>query len=392
MHLPETLLGTLSPEQFLADYWQQRPLFIRQALPGFRSPITPEELAGLACEEGVTARLILEKGGAHPWEVRYGPFEPKDFAALPPTHWTLLVQEVDRWVPEVAALLETVRFLPNWRLDDVMVSYAPEGGTVGAHIDNYDVFLVQAWGRRRWQINHQPVDREELIPDLEVRLLAHFEPDTEWIVEPGDVLYLPARIPHYGVALEDCMTFSIGFRAPDQAELLEALPRMATWLEESRRYADPGRTPAADPGEITDEVIDQIQALLRELIDDRERLARWFGCIITEPRRGLLPEPPARPISAKQLRRRLLQGAFLRRNAIPELAYVRHEGGSATLFASGEAYELSPELAEVAPLLTGRQPLTAETLQPWLNRDELLELLQTLVHSGILSLIPARKR
>ncbi|MDQ7041517.1 MAG: cupin domain-containing protein [Rhodothermus sp.] len=392
MRFSGTLLGTLSPETFFTTYWQKRPLLIRQALPGFRSPITPEELAGLACEEGVTARLILEKGGAYPWEVRYGPFEPEDFATLPPTHWTLLVQEVDRWVPAVAALLETVRFLPNWRLDDIMVSYAPEGGTVGAHIDNYDVFLVQAWGRRRWQINHQPVDREELVPGLDVRLLAHFEPDTEWIVEPGDVLYLPPRVPHYGVALEDCMTFSIGFRAPDQAELLEAMPQMAAWLDESRRYADPDRRPATEPGEITAEVIAQIQALLRELIDDRERLARWFGCIITEPRRGLLPEPPARSISAKQLRRRLLQGASLRRNAIPELAYVRHEGGSATLFASGEAYELSPELAEVAPLLTGRRPLTAETLHPWLDRADFLELLQTLVHSGILSLIPAQKR
>lgn len=392
MQLPETILGGLTPEEFLANYWQKRPLLIRQALPGFRSPITPEELAGLACEEGVTARLILEKGGAYPWEVRYGPFEPEDFVALPPTHWTLLVQEVDRLVPEVAALLETVRFIPNWRLDDIMVSYAPEGGTVGAHIDNYDVFLVQAWGRRRWQINHRPVEREELVPGLEVRLLAHFEPDAEWILEPGDVLYLPPRIPHYGVALEDCMTFSIGFRAPDQAELAEAMPRMAAWLDGGRRYADPDLTPADEPGEITPEALDQIQALLRKLIDDRARLARWFGCIITEPRRGLLPEPPERPLSAKQLHRRLQQGATLRRNAIPELAYVRHADGSATLFASGEAYELSPELADVAPLLTGRRPLTAETLRPWLERDDFLELLETLVHFGILSLIPARKR
>ncbi|SHK87844.1 ribosomal protein uL16 3-hydroxylase [Rhodothermus profundi] len=391
MRLPETLLGTLSPAQFLADYWQKRPLLIRQGLPGFRSPITPEELAGLACEEGVTARLILEKGGAHPWEVRYGPFEPKDFAALPPTHWTLLVQEVDRLVPEVAALLETVRFIPNWRLDDVMVSYAPDGGTVGAHIDNYDVFLVQAWGRRRWQINHQPVDREELVPGVEVRLLAHFEPDAEWILEPGDVLYLPPRIPHYGVALGDCMTFSIGFRAPDQAELAEAMPRLTAWLDRGLRYADPGLTPAVDPGEITAEVIDQVHTLLRKLIDDRARLARWFGCIITEPRRGLVPEPPARPVSIQQIRRRLQQGAALRRNAIPELAYVRHEDGSATLFASGEAYELPPELAEAAPLLTGCQPLTARTLQPWLERTDFLELLQTLIHSGILSFLPARR-
>jgi 50S ribosomal protein L16 3-hydroxylase len=203
MSIPETLLGDLTPEAFLRDYWQKKPLLIRGALPDFVTPVAPDELAGLACEDDVTARLILEQGGDYPWQMRFGPFDEDDFAALPETHWTLLVQEVDRLVPEVADLLDAFRFLPNWRIDDVQISYAPPHGNAGAHLDNYDVFLLQGMGRRRWQISSTPIpeDEEVYVEDVDVRILQDFEPDEEWIVEPGDLLYLPPRLRRIGTAL-----------------------------------------------------------------------------------------------------------------------------------------------------------------------------------------------
>ncbi|MEZ5672242.1 MAG: cupin domain-containing protein [Thiotrichaceae bacterium] len=202
-------LGNLTPAQFLADYWQKQPLLIRQAIPDFTSPISPDELAGLACESQVESRLIMERGGQHPWQVRHGPFTEQDFTQLPETYWTLLVQEVDRHVPEIADLIDKFSFIPSWRIDDLMISYAVPQGSVGPHTDSYDVFLLQAHGTRRWQISSQ---QGELLPDLELKILREFTPEQEWILSPADMLYLPG-VAHYGVALDECMTYSIGFLA-----------------------------------------------------------------------------------------------------------------------------------------------------------------------------------
>ena len=171
------VLGELSPAQFLAEYWQKQPLLVRGAWPGFQDPLTPEELAGLACEEGVESRLVLEQGGEKPWEVRHGPFVDDDFLKLPDSHWTLLVQDVEKHIADLAALLEPFRFIPDWRIDDLMISYAPPAGTVGPHVDDYDVFLLQGQGRRRWQISRRPVEPDNCLPDTELRILREFVPE-----------------------------------------------------------------------------------------------------------------------------------------------------------------------------------------------------------------------
>lgn len=193
----------MSPAQFLRDYWQKRPLLIRQAFPDFVSPIEPNDLAGLAMEETSLSRLIIHDEGRDRWKVKTGPLTEKDFASTPDKNWTLLVQDVDKWDADVAALLEDFRFLPSWRMDDIMISYAEPGGGVGAHVDQYDVFLLQGLGQRHWAIDTNPDAPRDFRLDVELKQLQVFEPDHEWLLEPGDMLYLPPGVPHDGVAFGD---------------------------------------------------------------------------------------------------------------------------------------------------------------------------------------------
>lgn len=202
---PLQLLGGLTAAEFLRDYWQRKPLLVRQAIPDFESPLSADELAGLSLEESVESRIVLEHGKT-PWEMRRGPFQEEDYQHLPEQDWTLLVQAVDQFVPEVAQLLEQFRFLPSWRIDDVMISYAAPGGGVGPHFDNYDVFLLQGHGRRRWKVGQMCSSDSPLREHADLRILADFEQSDEWVLEPGDMLYLPPRLAHYGIAEDECMT------------------------------------------------------------------------------------------------------------------------------------------------------------------------------------------
>lgn len=278
-------LGELSAEAFLAQYWQKKPYLIRQAFPDFVSPLEPDELAGLACRPDVLSRLILEKGGEHPWQARQGPFTEEDFDALGDSHWTVLVQEVDRHVPSVADLFDQFDFLPHWRKDDVMVSFASKDAGVGPHIDSYDVFLLQASGRRRWEIGSaegQHTDRE----GLDIKMLENFEPTEVFELEPGDMLYIPPGVPHNGIAIEPCLTFSFGFLAPSRAEVLR---EFAAWYEDRFgfiRYEDPDLIEPESPGLIADSDINRLLRLLREVPLEREVLAEWFGGFITSPQRA----------------------------------------------------------------------------------------------------------
>ncbi|MFZ1341968.1 cupin domain-containing protein [Thiothrix eikelboomii] len=271
-----TQLGSLSVEKFLADYWQQKPLLIRQAFPQFQSPLSPDELAGLACDTD-TARLVLEKGGKTPWEVRHGPLRKKDLAKLPSTHWTLLVNDIEKLLPEFAEIIEPFRFIPDWRIDDLMISYAVEGGSVGPHVDAYDVFLLQARGQRRWQISAQPCAADNFIPDIDLRIMQSFTAEEEWVLEPGDMLYLPPDLPHYGVALGECMTYSIGFRAPSRADLLEDL--LGHLLEQApmqERFRDPKRSLQTNPSTLADADLERLTEFILETLPDRATIRAWL--------------------------------------------------------------------------------------------------------------------
>lgn len=382
-----TLRGGRTPSEFLDAYWQKRPLLVRGALPNFRSPLAPEELAGLACEEGITSRIVMEKGGEYPWQLRHGPFAEGDFLDLPETHWTLLVQEVDRLIPEVGALLNPFRFIPRWRIDDVMVSYAPEGGSVGAHIDNYDVFLLQGLGHRRWQIGREPVEVEQIKPGLDVRILQDFTPDEEMVLEPGDMLYLPPRVAHYGVAEDDCMTYSIGFRAPSHKQIVgDYLSYLLRHIDPDARYSDPDLTPAEHPGALRPEALRRVQEVLRRVVLDDDAVARWFGEYVTSPDRGRFPTPLDEERAPEAVRGLLRQGGTLRRHPIVRMAYVEHEDGRATLFVGGEGHPLPPDMALAAPLLADRETIPAEEVTKHLDDDRFVELVTEFVNEGILEI------
>jgi len=390
--IPATLLGDLTPETFLSEYWQKKPLLVRNALPDFQSPLQPEELAGLALEPDIESRIILEHQAREdeepkddPWELREGPFEEDDFLQLPDTHWTLLVQEVDRLVPDVGDLLEHFRFLPDWRIDDVMVSYAPEGGTVGPHIDNYDVFLLQGLGHRTWQYGREPVSEESIVDDLDVRILDEFEPDEQQVLGPGDMLYLPPRVAHHGVAADDCMTYSIGFRAPSHREIVGDFLQFALErIDPDARFSDPDRSPASAPGEISEQDLERIRSLLRATVADDRAIGRWFGRFMTEPQRNRMSVPRDNELSAREVADQLRTGTDLRRTPAARIAFSRHDDGSSTLFANGDARDLDARLTPVAEVLAGRERIPAGDLAPHLDTEGTASLVAHLINEGLL--------
>ena len=383
---PDTLLGGLSVEVFLEHYWQKKPLLIRSALPGFSSPLTPEELMNLACEEDVEARIILEKHGDYPWQLLYGPFE-EDFHDMPPSHWTLLVQETNRFVPEIAQLLDAFNFIPSWRIDDVMVSYAPEQGGVGAHIDNYDVFLLQGMGHRRWQIMNNPVEEEVILPDLDVSILQKFRPDEDWILSPGDMLYLPPRIAHKGVAQNDCMTFSIGFRAPGHAEIISSFLGYASENSDpGARYGDPDLSLQAHPGQILPDVLKKIRAIIKDTVKDDKMIDSWFGSFITESRRGYTPMPLDEPTNASQIAKQLTTGDTLKRSPGVSYAFTQENNGDALLFAGGYSYLFPTPIARAVPILCDSSAINRKTLSSFLDSETFRELLAEMINEGLLYL------
>jgi 50S ribosomal protein L16 3-hydroxylase len=331
----------MPPAQFLRDYWQKKPLLIRNAFPDFESPIQPEDLAGLACEEGALSRIVAHERSRDAWLLRHGPFDEAMFPDMPHHDWTLLVQDVDKWDSDIAALLDSFDFLPRWRIDDVMVSFAAPGGSVGAHVDQYDVFLLQALGHRRWQIDAGDNPSTEFRDDVELKLLREFHPTHEWLLRPGDMLYLPPGVPHHGVAEDACLTFSVGMRAPSAAELLgDFVDTLAAEADEGLRYRDPDLSPAADPAQIDDAAMRRaIEALNMLRMNDPDRLGDWFGRFITLYRNAgeVMAGPATR--SRIEVEWDLQHGATLVRHPYSRMAW-RKAGRGAKLYVNGQDYDL----------------------------------------------------
>lgn len=384
---PLTLLGGLAAAQFLADYWQKKPLLIRGAFPDFVSPLSPDELAGLACEDGIEARLIEEHGVdedgvAKPWRVSHGPFDDATFARLPECDWTLLVQAVDHYVPEVSALLDHFRFLPRWRLDDIMISYAPPGGSVGPHVDQYDVFLLQASGTRRWQLGGPVADDAQIVAGIDLRMLERFEVQAgqDWLLEPGDMLYLPPGMAHHGVSQsDDCMTISVGFRAPSADEAITSFADyLGEQLPDSRRYGDAGREVTSHPGEIDDAALARMRRLILDSLDNPEQLEQWFGRVMTQPKYVDQLIPAESPIVIAELVAELQDGIVLERTLGSRFAYRQHDEKRATLFVDGDGLACD---AGLAALLSGDAALNARVLE----HPDSAELLALLLDRGSLS-------
>jgi 50S ribosomal protein L16 3-hydroxylase len=294
MNTKLTLLGGLTVNEFLRDYWQKKPLLVRQAVPGFKGLLDPQQLIGLACRDDVQARLVTHQ--RKQWKLRNEPFEPEDFEGLSKKgQWSVLVQGVNHFLPKGAELASKFNFIPHARFDDLMVSYAPKGGGVGPHFDVYDVFLVQGMGHRRWQISTQK-DRT-LIEGAPLRLLQNFKVEQEWVMEAGDMLYLPPHCGHNGIAEDDCMTYSIGFRTPWYQELAEQfLVYLQDRIEIEGTYGDPDLKAQQHPAEISTDMLQQVARAIRKVKWDDEDVANFLGSYLSEPKPHIFFEAPSKPL------------------------------------------------------------------------------------------------
>mgnify|MGYP001813891421 CR=1 FL=1 len=379
------LPADIDQETFLRDYWQKRPLLMRAALPVDSFSLAPDELAGLACEPEFESRLIIEQADG-PWIVRHGPFGEDDFAGLPESRWTLLVQVVDKYLPEVARLMDSFHFVPSWRIDDIMVSYATDQGGVGPHTDAYDVFLMQAQGRRRWRISEKQYTDADLIPGLEQRILSRFETDADWVLEPGDVLYLPPGIAHWGTAEGDCMTYSLGFRAPSQLELVADWFQHLVSLGDDRRLSDPQNLSSDSLAELTSGVYEQAEQLLDTLPNTGSRdFQLWLGCYLTEPKAQFQILPPEHPWSAKELTDSLARDGGLSRHPFARLAWASLSEDEVVLFCQGESL-LQPASvrAAVQQIAERRQFGAGEIAELLTAAPAVSELLLWLINQGVL--------
>ena len=289
------LLGGLSPETFMRRHWQKKPLLVRKALDLSKPLLSRGELMAMAQEEGVESRLIRQ--GTKGWTLRHGPFSRRQLPSLTQRQWTLLVQGVDLYKPAIHELMLQFRFLPDARLDDAMVSFATDGGGVGPHFDSYDVFLVQLQGQRRWRIGR--LRDPQLQPDVPLKILSHFEPEQEWVLNEGDMLYLPPRWAHDGIAQGECMTCSVGFRAASQREFgVEVLQRSLDALEDEAQdgspkdkrdklYQDPQQLPTQTPAQIPLQMQAFAHKAVLQMMQDPASLNCSLGEWLSEPKPGV---------------------------------------------------------------------------------------------------------
>lgn len=378
MHLSQFDIGT-----FLSEYWQKKPVLIRNPWSSWSNPLDPDDLAGLACEDGIESRLIVQAGQSYAaWTVEHGPLAEARFSQLAAQQWTLLVQAVDHHVPDVAALIEPFRFIPDWRIDDVMVSYATDGGGVGPHFDQYDVFLIQGLGKRRWQVGAACDPADDMLPHDDLRLLADFTVTDEWVLEPGDILYVPPRFAHNGVAVgDDCMTYSIGFRAPSRSELIaHYCDDLLSRLQDDDRYSDPAVAPQENPGEISADALAKLQAMIAETMLDRTAFARWFGAYNSTPKYPEADWRPDEPISIIEVRREIANGSPLARNPASRFSFVRHETDGALLFVDGHCFDCAGDTSTLAQLLCASDLITIDPALA--SSDAVAELLAALINQG----------
>jgi 50S ribosomal protein L16 3-hydroxylase len=370
----------MDARRFLRDYWQKRPLLMRRAVPGIETLFTREKMFALARRPSIESRLVLERGSEYPWQVLHGPFSAARLRALPRAAWSLLVQGVNFEHVRAADLLARFAFIPNWRVDDLMVSVAPDGGSVGAHVDSYDVFLLQAAGRRRWRINSRRYHDTDFVPGLDLRILRNFRHTREWLLGPGDMLYLPPGVAHHGVAVGDSITCSVGFRAPSGAELLAAV--LDAGMPGERRLSDANLALQRDPGEITRGQLAALRALVRGALPADAALDRWLARHLTELPPTVSP-PAARPIPFRDFCARLRRGSRLRRAPRTRAAFMRDAGGVIYLYLNGAEFALHPAGRELAARVAGAGPFPAPARRSAADcRDR--RLLHGLYQAGLL--------
>ncbi len=365
MNKPLQLLNNLTPAQFLAEYWQKKPLLIKNAIPNFIGLLSPNELAGLACEDDVQARIIQQQKDK--WSVKSSPFDEAVFTKLPAKNWTLLVQSVNHYLIEAADLLTQFNFIPHARLDDLMVSYAPAGGGVGAHVDSYDVFLLQGTGKRRWKISAQT--DLSLVEGAPLKILKNFVSEQEWLLEAGDMLYLPPQIAHWGISeSDDCMTYSIGFRAPKTQELQhEFLSYLqddisADGLYAECLYADADLKLQNHPAEISAEMINKVSEVLQKITWDKDKVADFLGKYLTEPKLDVVFEPNRKILKTEFIKRLSQKTLYLSLKS--QLLFTQNN-----FYINGERLVVSAEIVAIMKEFADKKFLEITALTANIHED-----------------------
>ena len=380
---PLTHLGELTVGEFLADYWQQKPVCIRKGIAFQEALIAVDELAGLALEPEVESRLIENRGDLKDWQVIHGPLTEDDFNKERDFPWTLLVQGVDCFVPEVHDFLAKFRFLPSWRVDDLMISYATKGAGVGAHYDRYDVFLIQGEGQRQWQIGQTCNENSALMAHDHLSLLADFELSEEFILNPGDMLYIPPLLAHKGVAMSDvCVTYSVGFRSPSHGDVLTTFADERSMdISADLRIKDHGF--AANSGEISAADVEGLMQLMRDQITP-ENVAQWFGKHSTEAKHpGLDMAEEAMDLAELDS---IINDAYgvLRVSEGVRLAYTWQGDGGLTLFVQGDALPCPPDATAFVEAITNQWLIAVDELAPLVKKDAAKAMLLILHNQGYL--------
>lgn len=359
------LLGGITPQQFLADYWQKKPLLIRQAIPGFTGVVELDELFELACDEDVESRLIRHDPNKG-WQVSRGPQKASALKSRK-TPWTVLVQGLNLWVREADELLHRFDFIPQARLDDLMVSYATDGGGIGAHFDSYDVFLLQGFGKRLWRIGDQT--EHKLVEGAPLKLIADFRPTEEWVLEPGDMLYLPPRFAHEGTAIGECTTYSIGFRAPQAQELGAGF---LSWMAERIRlpgmYADPDLRLQDNSAEIGDAMVARVTDMLNGIHWGRDDVADFLGHHLSEPKPSVFFVPPDPPLLRKRFAATVVKHGFM---LDPGTLLLWH---GARFYLNGEAYDPAGADAGLLAQLAHARRIAAGSVLDEVTLERLYEL------------------
>jgi len=370
-------INALTHAEFLKEYWQKKPLLIKGGFADFEDPIEPEELAGLAMEDDIESRLITNHDNK--WESYHGPFE--DFSLLTEKNSTLLVQAVDHWHPVAAELLEPFRFIPNWRIDDLMISYSTPGGGVGPHLDQYDVFIIQGEGKRHWRVGMPDANLKEFAQNKSLLQVEQFNAIIDEVLEPGDILYIPPGCPHEGYAVENALNYSVGFRAPDTKDFLS---NFADYLIDNElgktRYSDKTLTLRESSGELKNDEVEQIQNLMLDAIQDKAVIKRWLGNYLSQPKHDMDLLPLDEPISSDELANYLSSQVINRAGGVRTFYQLFED--SILISVNSEDFSLPINMLGSAKLLTDLTYFEADEIIPSITCLEFAEMLTKLINEG----------
>ncbi|NMP32407.1 cupin domain-containing protein [Thalassotalea sp. M1531] len=370
--------GDLTPELFLKEYWQKKPLLIKAGFNSFQDPITADQLAGLAMEQEIESRIIAHDNNEK-WQVSHGPFE--EFSEFGENNWTLLVQAVNNWSETTAALLLPFKFLPNWRIDDVMVSFSTPGAGVGPHLDQYDVFITQGEGKRRWQVGLPDAGLIELVPHEDLKQVSAFKPIIDEVTEPGDILYIPPNHPHNGVALENSMNYSVGFQAPSAQEMITALADTVIDKDiAGQRFGDPNRSITISPECLTTEDIKQLQSFMLTQTSDLDLFSDMISSFCTRNHHALEILIPVEPFTEEMVVSYLNDPEIFVRPVLGIKSLINEQNGD--LYINGDRVSISENTRELAILIAKNQPLTSESIKSSMDCLNNIQMLTSVLNMG----------